>query len=95
MDQAKKQLSQILLLLAVIMGGIVIFQWLLVNELYSPDTAVLLRLEKVLRKALMVRFIYVIVIAGLAFLFPVPTSTRMNPLKGHTLPLPYYWPRCW
>ncbi len=82
MDQAKKQLSQILLLLAVIMGGIVIFQWLLVNELYSPDTAVLLRLEKVLRKALMVRFIYVIVIAGLAFLFPGTNVNKDESLKG-------------
>ena len=82
MDQAKKQLSQILLLLAVIMGGIVIFQWLLVNELYSPDTAVLLRLEKVLRKALMVRFIYVIVIAGLAFLFPSTNVNKDESLKG-------------
>ena len=36
MDTAKKELSQILLLLAVILGGVVVFQWLLVNDLCSP-----------------------------------------------------------
>ena len=35
MDTAKKELSQILLLLAVILGGVVVFQWLLVNDLCS------------------------------------------------------------
>ena len=70
MDTAKKELSQILLLLAVILGGVVVFQWLLVNDLCSPSSYVLLRLEKILRKAMMIRFIYVLVITGLAFLYP-------------------------
>ena len=85
MDQTKKQLSQILLLLAVIMGGVVVFQWLLVNDLCSPSSFVLLRLEKILRKAMMVRFIYVIVIAGLAFLFPTISLKKDESLKvGYT-----------
>lgn len=82
MDQAKKQLSQILLLLAVIMGGVVVFQWLLVNDLCSPSSSVLLRLEKILRKAMMVRFIYVIVITGLAFLFPSRNMKKDDSRKG-------------
>ena len=82
MDQSKKQLSQILLLLAVIMCGIVIFQWLLVNDLCSPSSFVLLRLEKILRKAMMVRFIYVIVITGLAFLFSKGSANKDESLKG-------------
>lgn len=82
MDQTKKQLSQILLLLAVIMGGVVVFQWLLVNDLCSPSSFVLLRLEKILRKAMMVRFIYVIVITGLAFLFPTVSLKKDEALKG-------------
>lgn len=82
MDQTKKQLSQILLLLAVIMGGVVVFQWLLVNDLCSPSSFVLLRLEKILRKAMMVRFIYVIVITGLAFLFPTVSLKKDESLKG-------------
>lgn len=70
MEPAKKELSHILLLLAVIMGGIIVFQWLLVNDLCSPSSFVLSRLEKIVRKAMMIRLIYVIVISGLAFLFP-------------------------
>ena len=82
MDTAKKELSQILLLLAVILGGVVVFQWLLVNDLCSPSSYVLLRLEKILRKAMMIRFIYVLVITGLAFLYPSRNIKKDESLKG-------------
>lgn len=82
MDSAKKQLSQILLFLAAIIGGVVVFQWLLVNDLCSPSSFVLLRLEKILRKAMMVRFIYVLIITGLAFLFPSASIKKDESLKG-------------
>lgn len=82
MDQSKKQLSQILLLLAVIIGGMIIFQWILVNDLCSPSSFVLSRSEKILRKAMMVRFIYVIVIIGLAFLFSNGSINKEENLKA-------------
>lgn len=71
MEPAKKELSFVFLLLAVIIGGVTIFQWVLVNDLCSPSPALLLQLEKFLRKAIMFRFLYVVLLTGLAFLFPV------------------------
>ena len=71
MEPGKKELSFVFILLSVIIGGAVIFQWALVNDIYSPSPAVLLQFETLLRKAIMFRFIYVILVTGLAFLFPV------------------------
>ena len=71
MEPAKKELSFVFILLSVIIGGVIIFQWVLVNDLCSPSPAVLLQLGKFLRKAIMFRFLYVVLLAGLAFLFPV------------------------
>lgn len=71
MEPAKKELSFAFILLSLIMGGVIIFQWVLVNDLCSPSPSVLLLLEKFLRKAIMFRFLYVVLITGLAFLFPV------------------------
>ncbi len=71
MESGKKELSFVFILLSVIIGGAVAFQWVLVNEIYSPSPAVLLQFEKLLRKAIMFRFIYVILVTGLAFLFPI------------------------
>lgn len=71
MEPGKKELSFVFILLSVIIGGVVVFQWVLVNEIYSPAPAVMLQFEKLLRKAIMFRFIYVVLITGLAFLFPV------------------------
>ena len=59
MEPGKKELSFVFILLSVIIGGAVIFQWALVNDIYSPSPAVLLQFEKLLRKAIMFRFIYV------------------------------------
>lgn len=78
MEPAKKELSFVFILLSVIIGGIVIFQWVLVNDIYSPSPEVLLQLEKILRKAIMFRFIYVILITGLAFMFPVQTRKDIS-----------------
>ena len=51
MEPGKKELSFVFILLSVIIGGAVIFQWALVNDIYSPSPAVLLQFEKLLRKA--------------------------------------------
>lgn len=53
MEPGKKELSFVFILLSVIIGGAVIFQWALVNDIYSPSPAVLLQFEKLLRKAIM------------------------------------------
>lgn len=82
MDPEKKQLSFILILLAVMIGGVVVFQWTLVCDLCSPTPAMLLQLEKLLRKAMMFRFIYVILVAGLAFLFPMKHRKEEENLKA-------------
>ena len=71
MNPERKELAFVFIILAVIIGGIVTFQWLLVTDLCSPSTNVLLQLGKLLHKAMMFRFIYVILITGLAFLFPI------------------------
>ena len=52
------------------------------DDLCSPSSFVLLRLEKILRKAMMVRFIYVLIITGLAFLFPSASIKKDESLKG-------------
>lgn len=71
MEPAKKELSFVFILLSIIVGSVIIFQWLLVNELYSPSPTILIKLENILYKAIIFRFLYVILITGLAFLFPV------------------------
>lgn len=73
METGKRELSFILILLCVLIGCMVIFQWLLVNDLCSPSPNLLLHLEKPLRKAILFRFIYTLLVLGLAFLFPKQT----------------------
>ena len=70
MNTERKELAFIFIMLTIIMAGNIIFQWLLVNDIYSPGTAVLLQLEKLLRAAMMLRFLYVVAVIGLAFLYP-------------------------
>lgn len=70
MESAKNELSFVFILLSVLTGGVIIFQWVLVNDLFSPSPVVLSVLGRFLRKAIMFRFLYVILITGLAFLFP-------------------------
>lgn len=67
----RKELAFVLIMLAIIIGGMITFQWLLVTDLCSPSVAVLLQLSKLLRKAMMFRFVYVILVTSLAFLFPL------------------------
>lgn len=70
MNSERKELAFVLIMLSVIFGGIVTFQWLLVADLCSPNPTILLQLGKLLRKAMMLRFIYVILVTSLAFLYP-------------------------
>lgn len=74
MNPERKELAFVFIMLSVIMAGNIVFQWLLVNDLYSPGQAVLLQLEKLLHKSMMLRFLYVVAITSLAFLFPGKTK---------------------
>lgn len=65
----KKDLSFILILLSTLIGIAVLFQWAIVNGLYVPVRNQAMW-EKLQVKGIMFRFLYVILIAGLAFLFP-------------------------
>ena len=69
MEKEKKDLSFILILLSTLIGIAVLFQWAIVNGLYEPVRNRAMW-EKILVKGIMFRFLYVILIAGLAFLFP-------------------------
>ena len=69
MEKEKKDLSFILILLSTLIGIAVLFQWAIVNGLYVPVRNQAMW-EKLQVKGIMFRFLYVILIAGLAFLFP-------------------------
>lgn len=71
MDQGKKDLSFILILLSTLLGMAVIGQWLIVTDICQLNESVLSRFDKFLEKGIMFRFLYVITVAGLAFLFPI------------------------
>lgn len=71
MNPERKELAFVLIMLTIIIGGMITFQWLLVTDLCSPSAAALLQLSKLLRKAMMFRFVYVILVTSLAFLFPL------------------------
>lgn len=66
----KKDLSFILILLSTLIGIAVLFQWAIVNGMYVPVRNQAMW-EKLLVKGIMFRFLYVILIAGLAFLFHI------------------------
>ena len=69
MEKEKKDLSFILILLSTLIGIAVLFQWAIVKGLNVPVRNQAMW-EKLLVKGIMFRFLYVILIAGLAFLFP-------------------------
>lgn len=77
MDQGKKDLSFVFILLSVLIGIVVIFQWAMVTGIYVPSPLILERLARFLEKSMMFRFLYVILITGQAFLFP--SKTRQDP----------------
>ena len=68
MDKEKKDLSFILILLSTLIGMAVLFQWAIINRFYEPEMQGIW--GKLMDKQLLFRFLYVILIAGLAFLFP-------------------------
>ena len=68
MDKEKKDLSFILILLSTLVGMAVLFQWAIINRFYEPEMQGVW--AKLMDKQLLFRFLYVILIAGLAFLFP-------------------------
>ena len=70
MEREKKDLSFILILLSTLIGIAVLFQWAIVTELYTPQRNPS-AWEKLMEKDILFRFLYVILIGGLAFLFPV------------------------
>lgn len=69
-ENERKDLSFVIILVSIGVGGSIILQWILVNDLYIPSPAVLLKFEKLIRKAAMLRFLYVLSVAGLAALYP-------------------------
>ena len=68
MDKEKKDLSFILILLSTLIGMAVLFQWAIINRFYEPEMQGIW--GKLMDKQLLFRSLYVILIAGLAFLFP-------------------------
>lgn len=69
-ETEKKDLSFVIILVSIVIGASIIMQWILVNNLYTPSPSMLLKFEKLVRKATMLRFLYVLLVAGLAFLYP-------------------------
>ena len=71
MEREKKDLSFILILLSTLIGTAVLFQWAIVTGLYAPlrNPAMWERLME--KDAPIPVLLYVILIGGLAFLFPV------------------------
>ena len=70
MEREKKDLSFILILLSTLIGTAVLFQWAIVTGLYAPLRNPAMW-ERLMEKDILFRFLYVILIGGLAFLFPV------------------------
>ena len=70
MEREKKDLSFILILLSTLIGTAVLFQWAIVTGLYTPLRNPAMW-ERLMEKDILFRFLYVILIGGLAFLFPV------------------------
>lgn len=70
MEREKKDLSFILILLSTLIGTAVMFQWAIVTGLYAPLRNPAMW-ERLMEKDALFRFLYVILIGGLAFLFPV------------------------
>ena len=75
MEREKKDLSFILILLSSLIGIAVLFQWAIVTNLYHPQNAIWAKLQA---KGLMFRFLYVILIGSLAFLFPYKKTQDEN-----------------
>ena len=69
MEREKKDLSFILILLSTLIGTAVLFQWAIVTGLYAPLRNPAMW-ERLMEKDIL-RFLYVILIGGFAFLFPV------------------------
>lgn len=69
-SQEKKSLSFVIILLCVVVGLVVIVQWLLVCDLYMPPLTVQLRLHKLFEKPMMFRLLYIVLILVASFLFP-------------------------
>ncbi|MDR1368800.1 MAG: type IV secretion system DNA-binding domain-containing protein [Dysgonamonadaceae bacterium] len=70
MDQEKKTLSFVLLLLCVIVGLSIAYQYIVINDLYVINAGITVRLAKIMQKAILFRFLYIILVAASAFLFP-------------------------
>lgn len=70
MDQEKKSLSFVLLLLCVIIGLAIAYQYIYINNLYVINDSIANRLTKVVDKGILFRFIYIILIGATACLFP-------------------------
>ena len=91
MEREKKDLSFILILLSTLIGTAVLFQWAIVTGLYAPLRNPAMW-ERLMEKDALFRFLYVILIGGLAFLFPVgkvkdefePQGVKVFPISGVT-----------
>lgn len=83
MEREKKDLSFILILLSTLIGTAVLFQWAIVTGLYAPLRNPAMW-ERLMEKDALFRFLYVILIGGLAFLFPVGKVKDENKKWGYT-----------
>ena len=69
MDQEKKSLSSVLILMCVMVGLTAAYQYQTINELYVFSSTLSSRLYKIIEKGYLFRFIYIVVVAATAFLF--------------------------
>lgn len=77
MDQEKKNISFLLVMLTAMMGIMVVGQWLLVTMLYMPSSQTVIELfRKLLQKDLFFRLLYVVLVVCCSVLFPL--SKRPN-----------------
>ncbi len=81
MEEKRKDLSFILILLSTLIGTAVLFQWAIVTGLYAPLRNPAMW-ERLMEKDALFRFLYVILIGGLAFLFPVGKVERRKQEMG-------------
>lgn len=72
-ENERKDLSFVIILLAILISTGILLQWLLVNDIWTPNPSTLIRMEKLIQKSIMLRFLYTILIAGLAFVYPIQT----------------------
>ena len=67
---SRKDLSFITILLCVALSGMILFQWVIVNDLYLPSYSVLSLFGRFIHKAMLFRLLYVLLVISSVMLYP-------------------------